>query len=78
MRIEILDNIYNEKYKQYLYYHWVFKSIIPSFLPSNFEKGQVPISSSSTFIEIYSHNLHNNNISQFGLGGFFKLLQILF
>jgi hypothetical protein len=40
IRIEILNKIYNEKYKQYLYYNWVPKYVVPSSLPSNSERGK--------------------------------------
>jgi hypothetical protein len=33
--IEGLDKSYNQKYKQYIYYRWVSKSIVPYSLPSN-------------------------------------------
>jgi hypothetical protein len=40
IRIEVFNKIYNEKYKQYLYYNWVSKYVIPSSLPSNSKSGK--------------------------------------
>jgi hypothetical protein len=40
IKIEVFNKIYDEKYKQYLYYNWVSKYVIPSSQSINSKRGK--------------------------------------
>ncbi len=73
MGIKPINKIYNEKFKQFVYYCWIQHSLMPNSTPP-WPKKKTSNNSCELLLQVYTYNLHEHKRFQFHLGRLYKLL----
>jgi hypothetical protein len=65
VKIKVIERLYNQKFKNYIYYHWIQQSIYKSYKITTLKKNKyqlTPINCTLQFVPIICTNTFNVNL----------------